>query len=50
MIPMTTSLLTGYQIPVPKTFPNFVVTEDVDARGENWNNVDEECDRDLTDY
>ena len=35
--------------PYPKDISEFFVTDDVDFRGEGWDNVDEEYDGDLTD-
>ena len=36
--------------PYPEDISEFFVTDDADARGDNWDNVDEEDDGDLTDY
>ena len=35
--------------PYPEDISEYFVTEDVDFRGEGWDNVDEEYDGDLTD-
>ena len=36
--------------PHAEEFCEFFVTEDADFRGGNWKTVDDESDRDLTDY